>query len=71
MSRGMFLWNPSTRRLKSIPRTSSYALFWEYLVYGLGYDVSTHDYKVVKFVSGRNADTETDQTDIITCLIFV
>lgn len=57
ISRHLLLWNPSTRQLNHIPAVSypkpRYPLHSDRYLYGLGYDDSTDDYKIVCIFSSE------------------
>lgn len=57
ISRHLLLWNPSTRQLNHIPPVSypkpRYPLHSDRYLYGLGYDDSTDDYKIVCIFSSE------------------
>ena len=52
--KGLTLWNPATREIKSLPRTTfRHSKFWEraHTFMAFGRDPKTRDYKVVRFLT--------------------
>lgn len=54
------IWNPSTRRYRKLPveeiEFPDYFTSCQYIIYGLGYDPVTVDYKVVRFIQFYGKD---------------
>lgn len=54
----LVLWNPSTKASKTLPDFGAERNYGSYLAYGLGYDKSRDDYKVVGFFNSTRGLSE-------------
>ncbi|XP_026384037.1 F-box protein CPR1-like [Papaver somniferum] len=56
----IILWNPSTREYKTIPKPPVGDGRVKDIIYGFGYDQKTCDYKLIRVVSYRRYDTDSE-----------